>query len=346
MSWSNLVKDISIISSYDAVQALSLFLSKTRSTIDMYFEPDFHPISGKEGIIDKIEHFPKNSLTIRAITSVREQEMSNYERKKSLEIRHMEETTGNYIIFDQSNYVCFLSSESEPTRLLIISNDIFVKSQLQLFSLAWKLSSTLRERRTEITQISGEFTRTITNPYQIIEELKISIKMSNEEIFLLCSTSNALFMLDLVGILSLLQKIARKVSVKLIVHVENNDIRDQVKSLFKEKFPDVSFQLMRKQLQTKIISIVLDRQEFIAVHINDATKELESFMQSCSYSNNQLKLNSAISLLESLWIQSGFDNQNVIKQAYFQMFKGFKIREEDYQRNWSFDKSTEKTDNI
>ena len=36
----------------------------------------------------------------------------------------------------------------------------------------------------------------MTNPYQIIEEIKISIKLSNEEILLLCSTSNAVSMLE------------------------------------------------------------------------------------------------------------------------------------------------------
>jgi hypothetical protein len=341
MSGSSISREIRIPSSHEAIQALSLFLSQTRSTIDIYFESDFEPISGKDGIIDKIEHFPKE-LVIRAITSVKEQEITNYERKKSIEIRHIEEASGNYIIFDQSKYVYFLSKDSEDFRLLIISDDAFVRSQLRLFSLAWSLSNTLRERRTEITQISGEFTRTITNTYQIIEELKISMKMANEEIFLLCSTSSALFALESIGILSLLQKTAQKVLVKLIVHVENSHIKDEIKSLFKEKFPNVSFQLMRKQLQTKIISVVLDRREFIAVHLNDAAREPESFIQSCSYSNNQLKLNSAISLLESLWFQSSFDNQNVIKQAYFQMFKGFKIKEEDYQRDWSFNKKNEK----
>lgn len=342
MSGINLVKDISVINSNDADQVLSTFLSQAHSSIDICFEPDFHLISGKDGVIDKIEHLPKDVITIKAITNVRGQDISNYERKKFLEIRHLEEAKGNYIIFDQSNYVCFLSREGgEPLRLLTISNGAFVRSQFGLFSLAWGLSNTLSERRKEITQTSGEFSRTINNPYQIIEELKISINMANEEIFLLCSTSNALFMLEFVGILSLLEKIALRVSVKLIVHVEDNGVRDHVKSLFKDKYANVAFQPMRKQLQTKIISIVIDRREFVTVHINDTTREVETFIQSCSYSNNQLKLSSAISLLESLWIQSGFDNQNVIKQAYFQMFKGFKIKEENYQRNWSFNKKKE-----
>ena len=147
------------------------------------------------------------------------------------------------------------------------------------------------------------------------------------------------------GILRLLQKATgREVSVKMIVHVEDNETRDNIRSMYKEKFPNISFQPMRKPLQTKIVSVVIDKQEFIAIHTNDVAEQPEDFVESCTYSNNQLKLNSAISLLESLWIQSGYDNQNIIKQAYFQMFKGFKLKDEVYERDWSLDGKKRKKD--
>ncbi|MDQ5870295.1 MAG: hypothetical protein M3530_11300 [Thermoproteota archaeon] len=347
MSDSNLIKDVDQITSYSAAEALSKFLSQTRTSIDVHFESDFRPITGPDGIIDKIARVPKDIVTIKVITNVTGLNISSYERNKHIEIRHIEDIHGNFIIFDQKNYVHFLSSDNESLRLLIISNGPFVRSQVHLFSCEWKLASTLRERRKELGDTSEEFTRTITNPYQIIEELKISIKLANEEILLLCSTSNAVFMLERAGILFLLQKAAcREVGVKMIVHVGDNETRDKVKSIFKEKFPNISFQPMRKQLQTKIMSMVIDKQEFIAVHTNDVTDQLEDFIQSCTYSNNELKLNSAISLLESLWIQSGFDNQNIIKQAYFQMFKGFNLKEEVYKREWSIDNKNEKKEGV
>src|SRR5262249_14672007 len=118
----------------------------------------------------------------------------------------------------------------------------------------------------------------------------------------------------------------------------DNVVRDKIKSFFKQKFPNILLQPMRKQLQTKIMSMVIDKQEFIAVHVNNSADNSQGFMQTCTYSNNHLRLNSAVSLLESLWIQSSFENQNVVKQACFQMFKGFKIKDEVYQRDWSFEK--------
>lgn len=347
MSDSDLINDVNIVTSYRAAEALSKYLSETRTSIDIHFEPDFGPIIGPDGIMSKIARFPKDVVTIRTITNVTEENLSSYERNKHIEIRHMEGVQGNFMIFDQKEYIYFLSSDNESLRLLVISNRRFVRSQMHLFSCEWGLASTIGERRKELGETAEEFTKTMTNPYQIIEEIKISIKLANEEILLLCSTSNAVSMLERAGILFLLQKAAsREVSVKMIVHVEDNETKDKVKSIYKQRFPNISFQPMRKQLQTKIMSMVIDKQEFIAVHTNDLTDQLEDFIQSCTYSNNQLKLSSAISLLESLWIQSGFDNQNIIKQAYFQMFKGFNIKDEVYQREWSFDKKKERKEGV
>lgn len=345
MSGSDLVKDVNIIISHNAVQALSNLLSQTHTSIDIHSKSDFRPVTGPGGVIDKIARFPKDIVTIRVITNVTEQNISSYERNKRIEIRHLEDVEGNFIIFDQKDYLYFLSNDNESLRLLNISNTSFVRSQSHQFSHEWRSASTLRERREEIGGTLDEFTKTMTNPYLIIEELKISIKLANEEIFFLCSTSKAVYMLERAGILLLLQKATgREVSVKMIVHVEDNETRDNIKSMYKEKFPNISFQPMRKPLQTKIVSVVIDKQEFIAIHTNDVAECPEDFVESCTYSNNQLKLNSAISLLESLWIQSGYDNQNIIKQAYFQMFKGFKFKDEVYEREWSLDDEKRKKD--
>jgi hypothetical protein len=46
-----------------------------------------------------------------------------------------------------------------------------------------------------------------------------------------------------------------------------------------------------------------------------------------------------------LWIQSEFDKQNKVKQAYFKMFKGFELKDEVYDRRWSFEQTTKQKEN-
>jgi hypothetical protein len=44
------------------------------------------------------------------------------------------------------------------------------------------------------------------------------------------------------------------------------------------------------------------------------------------YSNNESTVSSCISISQTLWIESEFDKQNKVKQAYFQIFKGITER--------------------
>jgi hypothetical protein len=48
-------------------------------------------------------------------------------------------------------------------------------------------------------------------------------------------------------------------------------------------------------------------------------------------------------MFESLWIQAELEKQNKARQAYFQVFKGFKLKDEIYSRRWSSNLETEET---
>jgi len=53
-------------------------------------------------------------------------------------------------------------------------------------------------------------------------------------------------------------------------------------------------------------------------------------------------IDSRMSIFETPWIQSEFDKQNNIIQAYFKMFKGLEPKDESYMRRWSFEQEKEK----
>jgi hypothetical protein len=340
MSYGNLGKEIHILESQDAIEFLSNSLSQVRSSVDLYFEPEFHPITGQDGLIEKIGYPSRDKLNVRAITELTEKNLQSFDSYKHLEIRHQQEVHGNFAIFDHDNYIFFVPQNNEHLRIINIRNAEFIGLQQNLFSRFWREGSTLRERR-KVLSGSLQFSKEISNPYQVIEELKISTNLAREEILLVCSDLTTVYILDSTGILNLLHKAALKgVGVKIIVNVQNNDEKDQVKSMQKERFPNIALQTMHKGSESKVLSIVIDKQDFMAIQINDrTTNEPIDFIKSCTFSNNQLKVDSAISLFESLWTRASFQNQNIIKQAYFQMFKGFKIKDEVYRRDWSFDKN-------
>ena len=72
---------------------------------------------------------------------------------------------------------------------------------------------------------------------------------------------------------------------------------------------------------------MVDQSTSLAIEISDDTKEtFEEATGSAIYSNSQMTVSSCMTIFETLWIQSELDKQNRIKQAYFQMFKGLKLK--------------------
>ena len=86
------------------------------------------------------------------------------------------------------------------------------------------------------------------------------------------------------------------------------------------------------------MTIVVDQATSMAIEINDDTKKtFEEASGPAIYSNSELTVSSCMSIFETLWIQSEFDKQNKIKQAYFQMFKGLELKDEPNWRQSSFE---------
>ena len=100
-------------------------------------------------------------------------------------------------------------------------------------------------------------------------------------------------------------------------------------------------QYITKDLQTTMTTMVVDQAVCLSIEVNDETKEnFEDTTGLATYSNSESTVSSCISIFETLWIQSELDKQNKIKQVYFQLFKGFKLKDETYRRRWFSERRT------
>jgi hypothetical protein len=109
--------------------------------------------------------------------------------------------------------------------------------------------------------------------------------------------------------------------------------KDRIQEELRQSHEQIRVQYITKPLQTKIVTVVVDQTTSVAIGINDDTKKtFEEASGPAIYSNSELTVSSCISIFETLWIQSEFDKQNKIKQAYFQMFKGLELKDESYKR--------------
>ncbi len=84
------------------------------------------------------------------------------------------------------------------------------------------------------------------------------------------------------------------------------------------------------------MTLVFDQSVSLAIEIGDDKAKIPAKKAMVAiYSNNESTISSCISIFETLWIQSEFDKQNKVRQAYLQIFKGLELRDETYHKNWS-----------
>jgi hypothetical protein len=127
--------------------------------------------------------------------------------------------------------------------------------------------------------------------------------------------------------------------IKMLIQADehSHQLRETIQKRIRQKRLPINIQYITKPLQNKIATLVIDQAVSLAIEVNDDSKKTfdESTAAVAIYSNNESTISSCVSIFETLWIQSEFDKQKKAKQAYFQMFKGFNLKDEIYTRRWS-----------
>lgn len=331
--------EINVVPNSEIMETTLSVLSKATVSIDCFFTSDFFSVVDPERLMLKLVHLQKG-LKLRLISDIGMKDASFYRGFiKYFDIRHMDQIGCNIILVDGTDFLAFFSNTKNRIRLMHISDKSFVSAQLFLFDSLWKIALPFKEKIKELEYGHVKsFTNNISKPLEILSLIRRSISSSVEEILVIFSEYEVLIHSDKVGILNLLEDATGKgIKVRIIVYSENNKIKDELKALFSKNFPNVTVQYLQKALQTKMTTMIFDRRTFL--DISTAVKSNQNFEDMIGpsvYSNNEIKLNSLISIFEFLWIQSDIDNQKIIKEVYFQLFKGFNLKDETYKRNWTF----------
>jgi hypothetical protein len=216
----------------------------------------------------------------------------------------------------------------------------FVDAQQYLFDNLCSNAIHAKEKVRNIERgIRGDFIDTLQNHSEIQKIAMSLLKSASYEILVLFSTINSFSRADYSGILnSLWQASQRGVTIRILMQADNDDnqLSDFIQKISMEKELAINIQYITKPLENNIATLVIDQAVSLAIEINDddIKKTFDKNTVVAIYSNNESTVSSCISIFETLWIQSELDEQNKVKQAYFQIFKGFKLKDETYHRNW------------
>ncbi len=339
-----LSENVNVVSGGDQIAKLTAdTFSKVTNRVDCTFQSHHTFDYGLETFLNSLINIKKQYIKVRLVTEITKDNLSYYkEITKHFDIRHLDGVKGSFMICDGNEYLGYLfGRQSERIEMLRITMKSFVEAQQYVFDGLWTAGVPFKDKIREIEEpYKRQFTERIAEAIETQRLINKIINSATDEILLLFSTTNSFMRAEHDGLLSLLRDASnRGVKVRLLLHIDDDNLREKLQEEMRKNFASLSIQYMRKPLERTITTLVRDRQVCLLIKVNDDSKEssIDATVDS-TYSNSSATINSCVSIFESLWIQTELDSQKRIKQVYFQLFKGFKLKDENYDRQWSFER--------
>jgi hypothetical protein len=310
-------------------------------------------ITENEKLWNAIKGLKNKGIRVRFVTGINEGNISSCRQlMKCGEVFHNDKVKGNFQIADGINYLCYIMEnegkdsrkQKQEQQLFHTETKSFVDIQQYLFDNLCNNATPAKEKIKEIERgIRNDIADTINEPAEIRKIVNNQLMSARDEILLLFSTANSFYRAKYSGMLNLLRQVPKDVIIKVLIQAGDDLEKDTIQEELRQSHGQIRVQYITKPLQTKIVTVVVDQSTSVAIEINDDTKKtFEEASGPAIYSNSELTVSSCMSIFETLWIQSEFDKQNKIKQAYFKMFQGLQLKDESYVRRWAFEQEKEK----
>lgn len=332
--------DVQVINDQDIFEVISRIISNLKKGVDWYFDAEnlqllIEILSANR---QKIRELKSNGARLRCITEIGRENLSLCkELMKEFELYHTSCLTGSFLIADEQEYVGYLTSAIGDEKLLWIRNSAFVDAQRFLVNAIIDKALPANQRILEIGRgTSEEFMETIKDPVRVKSLVSEIVRSAVYEIAILFSTKNSFLIAEREGILEEIGQIsAQGIRVRLLV-MQDETVKEISNTKLKVLHHNVQVNYLQQLLPTRITTLIIDQARTLTIEVNDDTKEtLVEAIGLSIYSNSESTVFSNVSVFESLWIQSELDKQTKARQAYFQLFKGFKLKDEIYSRRWS-----------
>jgi hypothetical protein len=223
-------------------------------------------------------------------------------------------------------------------RQLISKNHTFVKLQQNLFENLLNHATPARDKIREVEHgVQSEYIKTIQDPSSILQLVRERIETAGFDIQALFATINSFYRAESDGIIDLLGSArARGINVRVLIRIDDETLKDISKDMIKKKHDPINVNFIRQTLRSKITTFILDQSFSLTIAVKDDSKD--NFSEAtglATYSNSESTVFTDYSMFENLWIQAELERQNSVRQAYFKMFNGQKLKDEIYKRDWA-----------
>ncbi len=285
----------------------------------------------------------KKKIRMRLVTTINPE---NVELAKELarkySVYHTNGPGGDFCIIDGVIYFYDIENSNQKMagyrRQLFSKNLSFVKLQQNLFENLLNHAIPGRDKIKEVERgIQREYIKTIQDPSSILQLVRDRIETAGFDIQVLFATVNSFYRAESDGIIDLLGAArSRGINIRVLIKIDNETIKDIPKDMIKKKHDLINVNILRQPLRSKINTFIIDQSFSLAIEVNDDSKD--NFSEAtglATYSNSESTVFTDYSMFENLWIQAELERQKSIRQAYFKVFSGQKLRDEIYDRDWT-----------
>jgi hypothetical protein len=260
------------------------------------------------------------------------------------------------------NYELKYGDHKQQHQFLYLKNSYLIDQQKLFFDSLW--NDSIYSKHTVI-EIEKEVIERIINPQEIVnidESSKLVltkiIESSVDQIIILIPTVNLFWNIYSTGLLKLISHaMFRDVTVQILILSKDiqgttlDDVRKKLKKLAKEL--EINTNFLSKEISQDFVSMIVDNavlielDERVAIGDSDGSRvttpisssSTDGGTLSSSFSTNEDKISAAATIFNTMWIQSDMNRQKKIRQTYFDIFKGFNLKDEQYTRDWKFEQN-------
>jgi two-component system, OmpR family, sensor histidine kinase VicK len=264
------------------------------------------------------------------------------ELARQFSVYHIDGSGGDFCIIDGTTYLYDIENSNIKMagyhRQLISNNHTFVKLQQNLFENLLNHATPARDKIREVEHgVQSEYIKTIQDPSSILQLVRERIETAGFDIQALFATINSFYRAESDGIIDLLGSArARGINVRVLIRIDDETMKDISKDMIKKKHDPINVNFIRQTLRSKITTFILDQSFSLTIEVKDDSKD--NFSEAtglATYSNSESTVFTDYSMFENLWIQAELERQNSVRQAYFKMFNGQKLKDEIYKRDWA-----------
>lgn len=345
----------------ESINLIVRIFAKTRLHLEIMIDNGWlcH-LANNPSFISLIKNLKMNNIIVKIVTNVIESNVS-YSKKlmKYSDVKHSDRLEGCTI--KNENIFCFshysenqpkmFSNEFElmdqPVQFFYIENKHFNNQQTFLFENLWNNSISAREKIIEIEKHVKEIilkheakSKVDVNSSQILFRI---IESCVDQILILIPTTDLFWNIyDSKLLHSISAMLVKEVTAKILIHIEEgqNALKDEIRYKLKDLAQDliISTNFFSKKIPPSYVSIIVDNVVLAEVRYDNETQMLtqDEIHPLISFFIQDARVSSSTSMFDILWIQSDFERQQKIKQTYFDIFKGLKLKSENYNRDWNF----------